>query len=46
MAAAKYDFAIEQRTSFNKSIRKNYANIGYKYDLEKDAFIPPKPFQF
>lgn len=24
--------------------RKNYAGIGYKYDSEKDAFIPPKPY--
>lgn len=24
--------------------RKNYAGIGYKYDIELDAFIPPKPF--
>ena len=24
--------------------RKNFAGIGYKYDTEKDAFIPPKPF--
>jgi hypothetical protein len=24
--------------------RKNFAGIGYKYDSEKDAFIPPKPF--
>lgn len=24
--------------------RKNYAGIGYKYDIEKDAFIPPKPY--
>jgi hypothetical protein len=24
--------------------RKNYAGIGYFYDLERDAFIPPKPF--
>ena len=24
--------------------RKNYASIGYSYDAEKDAFIPPKPF--
>lgn len=23
--------------------RKNYANIGYTYDSERDAFIPPKP---
>ena len=24
--------------------RKNYACIGYKYDADKDAFIPPQPF--
>ena len=24
--------------------RKNYAGIGYTYDSEHDAFIPPKPF--
>lgn len=23
--------------------RKNYASIGYVYDAERDAFIPPKP---
>lgn len=27
-----------------KALRKNYAGIGYTYDREKDAFIPPKPF--
>lgn len=25
-------------------LRKNYAGVGYFYDKEKDAFIPPKPF--
>jgi hypothetical protein len=25
-------------------LRKNYAGIGYTYDKEKDAFIPPKAF--
>ena len=25
-------------------LRKNYAGIGFTYDYEKDAFIPPKPF--
>lgn len=25
-------------------LRKNYAGIGYTYDLGRDAFIPPKPF--
>ena len=24
--------------------RKNHAGIGYFYDQERDAFIPPKPF--
>ena len=24
--------------------RKNYAGIGYKYDQDRDAFIPPRPF--
>ncbi len=25
-------------------LRKNYASIGYTYDRQRDAFIPPKPF--
>ena len=43
-----------KRTSYNTlgnvhvyggtPFRKNYASIGYYYDQEKDAFIPPKPF--
>ena len=24
--------------------RKNYAGIGFTYDVERDAFIPPSPF--
>ena len=24
-------------------LRKNYAGIGFTYDRERDAFIPPKP---
>jgi hypothetical protein len=28
----------------SKALRKNYAGIGYTYDQQKDAFIPPKPF--
>jgi hypothetical protein len=31
------------KTSYNGNIRKNYAGIGYKYDKDRDAFIPPKP---
>jgi hypothetical protein len=43
-----------KRTSYNTQggvhseggtpFRKNYAGIGYSYDAERDAFIPPKPF--
>lgn len=27
-----------------RPLRKNYAGIGYTYDTQRDAFIPPKPF--
>jgi hypothetical protein len=43
-----------KRTSYNTiggvhqlggtPFRKNYAGIGYIYDEDRDAFIPPKPF--
>lgn len=26
------------------ALRKNYAGVGFTYDAERDAFIPPKPF--
>jgi hypothetical protein len=25
-------------------LRKNYAGIGFTYDSQRDAFIPPKPY--
>jgi hypothetical protein len=28
----------------SKALRKNYAGIGFTYDEERDAFIPPQPF--
>lgn len=28
-----------------KALRKNYAGIGYTYDAERDAFIPPQSFE-
>lgn len=31
-----------KQTSYNSTIRKNYAGIGYSYDENLDAFIPPK----
>ena len=33
-----------KRTSYNGNIRKNFAGIGYTYDWDRDAFIPPKPY--
>lgn len=33
-----------KKTSYNGNIRKNYANVGFKYDEVLDAFIPPQPF--
>jgi hypothetical protein len=27
-----------------KAFRKNYAGLGYTYDAERNAFIPPKPY--
>ena len=45
---------IWKQTSYNTSFgihllggtpfRKNHAGVGYTYDSENDAFIPPKPF--
>jgi len=32
------------KTSYNASIRKNFAGIDFIYDHKNDAFIPPKPF--
>ena len=42
-----------KRTSYNtqggqhpkgRPFRKNYAGIGFTYDEDRDAFIPPKPY--
>lgn len=32
------------QTSYNGKIRKNYAGIGFTFDQQRDAFIPPKPY--
>jgi len=47
-------WAIWKQTSYNTvgglhklggtPFRKNFAGIGYIYDEDKDAFIPPKPY--
>ena len=33
-----------KRTSYNNNIRKQYAGIGYTYDLVADVFIAPQPY--
>ena len=33
-----------KRTSYNGSIRKNYAGIGYTYDPVADHFFAPQPY--
>ena len=33
-----------KQTSYNGNMRKNYAGIGYSFDAQRNAFIPPKPF--
>ncbi len=33
-----------KKTSYNANIRKNYAGLGYTYDSERDAFVPPRPY--
>jgi len=32
------------KTSYNATIRKHFAGIGFTYDKILDAFIPPKPY--
>jgi hypothetical protein len=46
--------AVWKQTSYNTNggihinggtpFRKNHASIGFTYDSQRDAFIPPKPF--
>ena len=28
----------------SKAFRKNFAGVGFRYDVDRDAFIPPRPF--
>ena len=37
-------WSIWKQTSYNNNIRKNFAGKGFTYDEDRDAFIPPKPF--
>ena len=33
-----------KQTSYNATFRKNYAGSGYTFDSQRNAFVPPKPF--
>ncbi len=33
-----------KQTSYNGTIRKHYAGVGYTYNSVRDAFIPPQPY--
>ena len=33
-----------KQTSYNGNVRKNYAGIGFTYNADIDAFVPPQPF--
>jgi hypothetical protein len=33
-----------KKTSYNGTIRKRYAGIGYTYNADLDAFVAPKPY--
>jgi hypothetical protein len=32
------------QTSYNGTMRTRFAGVGYIYDRQRDAFIPPQPF--
>ena len=32
------------QTSYNNNFRKNFAGVGYTYDVAKNIFIAPKPY--
>lgn len=33
-----------KRTSYNHNIRKQYAGVGYTYDVDADEFVSPQPY--
>lgn len=33
------------QTSYNRTRRKHFAGVGYRYDSSRDAFIQPRPYQ-
>jgi len=43
-----YSFNSEGKYVYDGTpgLRKNYAGVGFQYDQQRDAFIPPKPVEF
>lgn len=39
-----YNTVAGEHTGGGTPFRKNYAGIGYTYDVARDAFIPPQPY--
>jgi hypothetical protein len=39
-----YNTSGGQHSQGGTPLRKNYAGVGFTYDREKDAFIPPQPY--
>ena len=39
-----YNTHAGQHSQGGTPLRKNYAGIGYTYDTERNAFIPPQPY--
>lgn len=35
---------VWKQTSYNGNFRKHYASIGYTYQTDIDAFVPPQPY--
>jgi hypothetical protein len=40
-----YDQFGNASTDQSKAFRKNAAGVGFTYDQERDAFVPPSPFE-
>jgi hypothetical protein len=39
-----YGHSLWKQTSYNGTMRKNYAGVGFTYDESRDAFIAPKTY--
>lgn len=37
-------YGLDGQPDGGVAMRKNYAGVGFTYDAQRDAFIPPRPF--